>query len=363
MKKRLAVITMAALCTSMLFGCSSGSKTEAPATTAAQSEEAGKEEAKEPAKEAASGDTVTLKYSLQISLDHPWGLAAQEFKNRLEEKSGGRFQVELYPSNSLGSEADSLAGMLLGTTSMSMSGGSFNSYAPSATLLEAPWAFNSEEDVQKMVESEIGASIKNDFEDAGFHVLWYQLRGPRELTSNVPINTPEDLAGRKMRMSGNTLHTNMWNAAGAVCSSIALGETFNALSQGVVEMQENPYDFIYDQSFHEVQKYVNQTDHVYSTIFNLISADLYNGLDDDMKGWLDETSAEMQDWVNEYYFAHKDEYLQMLKDAGMNVNSDVDRAAFKEVMLPVIQSYLEEQGAGLWETYQKICEMSEENAK
>ena len=53
-------------------------------------------------------------------------------------------------------------------------------------------------------------------------------------------------------MSGNVLHNSMWTAAGAITSSIALSETFNALSQGVVEMQENPYDMIYDNSFYEV---------------------------------------------------------------------------------------------------------------
>ena len=47
-----------------------------------------------------------------------------------------------------------------------------------------------------------------------------------------------------MRMSGNVLHNSMWTAAGAITSAIALSETFNALSLGVVEMQENPYDMI-----------------------------------------------------------------------------------------------------------------------
>ena len=63
---------------------------------------------------------------------------------------------------------------------------------------------------------------------------------PRELTSNVPINKASDLQGRKMRMSGNVLHNSMWTAAGAITSAIALSETFNALSQGVVEMQVKP---------------------------------------------------------------------------------------------------------------------------
>ncbi len=44
-----------------------------------------------------------------------WGLAATEFKNRIEEKSGGSMTVEIYPSSTSGSEADSLAGMLVGT--------------------------------------------------------------------------------------------------------------------------------------------------------------------------------------------------------------------------------------------------------
>ena len=120
-----------------------------------------------------------------------------------------------------------------------------------------------------------------------------------------------------MRMSGNVLHNSMWTAAGAITSAIALSETFNALSQGVVEMQENPYDMIYDNSFYEVQKYVNQTNHVYSTIFNLLSVDIWNGLSEDQQNIITETSNEMQDWTNEYYFAHKDEYLEKLKETGM----------------------------------------------
>lgn len=304
---------------------------------------------------------ITLKYDLTVSLEHPWGDVANQFKKTLEKKSDGRFKVELYPSSTSGSEADSLAGMLVGTTDMTMSGGSFAGYAKSAILLEAPWAFDSEADVQKMVESEIGQSIIKDFEKAGFHVMWYQLRAARQLTSNVPIQTPADLKGRKMRMSGNPLHTNMWNKAGAVCSSLALSETFNALSQGVVEMQENPYDFIYDNSFYEVQKYANETSHVYSLIFNIISTKVYNNLNEDLKSILDSTSLEMQEYANTSYFKHKDDYKKMLIDKGMIINTSVNREAFKKEMLPVIKEYLIAQGDGLWEMYQKIEQMSAAN--
>lgn len=349
-RRSFLTVVGAAAATAALTACGgSGNSTAVSASTAAA-----------PAANAGSA-SVVLKYDLTVSLEHPWGLAATEFKNRVEEKSGGSMVVEIYPSSTSGSEADSLAGMLVGTTSMTMSGGSFNGYAPSATLLEAPWAYDSEEDVQAMCESDIGKSIMQDFEDAGFKVLWYQLRGPRELTSNVPINKAADLQGRKMRMSGNVLHNNMWTAAGAITSSIALSETFNALSQGVVEMQENPYDMIYDNSFFEVQKYVNQTNHVYSTIFNLISTDIWNGLTEDQQNIITETSNELQDWVNEYYFAHKDDYLNKLMDAGMKVNEDVDRDDMKAAMMPAIEEFLKGQPGDLWTTYQAICDLSASN--
>ena len=194
-RRSFLTVVGAAAATAALTACGGSSSSTAASTSSAASTAA-------PAA-TASNASVVLKFDLTVSLEHPWGLAATEFKNRIEEKSGGSMTVEIYPSSTSGSEADSLAGMLVGTTSMTMSGGSFNGYAPSATLLEAPWAYNSEEDVQAMCESDIGKGIMQDFEDAGFKVLWYQLRGPRELTSNVPINKASDLQGRKMRMSGS----------------------------------------------------------------------------------------------------------------------------------------------------------------
>ena len=98
MKKRLAVITSVVLSAGLLFGCGSGSTS---ATKAAGTGDKETQAAGEESKEAsAAGETVTLKYDLTVSLDHPWGQAATEFKKRLEKKSGGRFVVEIYPSSS-----------------------------------------------------------------------------------------------------------------------------------------------------------------------------------------------------------------------------------------------------------------------
>lgn len=67
----------------------------------------------------------------------------------------------------------------------------------------------------------------------------------------------------------------------------------------------------------------------------------------------------MQDWTNEYYFAHKDEYLDKLKEAGMQVNEDVRyRDDIKNAMMPAIEEFLKGQPGDLWTTYQAIRDLS-----
>ena len=308
---------------------------------------------------AGASAATKLKFDLPCSMDHPWGVAATHFTELIEKATDGRITTDLYPSYTSGTEAESLAGMQTGTTDMTMTGGQFVTYSPYASLLEAPYAFDSEEDVIAMMDSEVGQAIRDAYESLGFHCLWYQLRGPRELTSNTPIMKASDMQGLKMRMSGNPLHNDMWVATGAVTSTMSLTECFTALSQHVVDAQENPLDLIYDYSLSEVQSYVNCTNHVYSAIMVVISEDTYNDLSDEDRAALDTVAAEMQTYVNEYYNEYRNEYRGKLEEAGMKFNDDVDIESFKAAMVPVVEQYMESQG--LLDLYRKTCEISAAN--
>lgn len=104
-RRSFLTVVGAAAATAALTACGGSSSSTAASTSSAASTAA-------PAA-TASNASVVLKFDLTVSLEHPWGLAATEFKNRIEEKSGGSMTVEIYPSSTSGSEADSLAGMLV----------------------------------------------------------------------------------------------------------------------------------------------------------------------------------------------------------------------------------------------------------
>lgn len=306
--------------------------------------------------EVTAEKPIVWKLSDIVTEDHNWNVGAKEFKKLVEEKTGGRLVIDIYPNSELGSEMEALNGILSGTVDMTITGESMSNWAPLADLMAAPYAYKNEAHIQKVLESESGQKIKTQIEEAGFKPLMYQLRSPRNLTSNKPITTPEEARGIKLRLSNTPLAIKCWEAVGANVNVMALNEVFTALNQGVIEAQENPYDMIYNSSFYEVQKYANETEHVVGYLFFAVGTKQFNDLPEDMQAQVTEAAAEAQEFINELYFATKDEYKQKLIEAGMEINENVNKEEFRKAMEPAIKGYLDPTA---YEVYQEIVKLGE----
>ena len=304
-----------------------------------------------PAEVDPPADQIVWRFGHQVNYDNPWHLSGVYFADLVYEMSEGRLLIEVFPNNTLGGEMDLLNGILLGTAEMTATAGSFEVFAPTAALLEAPWAYQDEAHFQEMMASSIGQGILEDFRSAGFEPLFYNLRTPRMLTSNFPVNHPDDMVGQRIRLPNVPLQMNMWATTGASPQTIALAETFTALSQGVVDMQENPFDMIYNQSFFEVQQYANLTEHVISAIMIVVGMDQLNALPADLREIVLYAAQRAQVEADRLYFEFRDHFRDRLVESGMIMNADVDRAAFAEVMVPAIEEFLSPE---LWDLYQQI---------
>src|SRR5690554_4475928 len=116
MKKFLVMLLIITLSMGLIVGCSQDAQTDATE---------GNEETTE-----GSEETIVWKLDHVTPEDHPWHLASVRFQELIEEKSEGRMKIEIYPNSSSGAEQDSLNGISLGTTDITMTGGSFEPYAP-----------------------------------------------------------------------------------------------------------------------------------------------------------------------------------------------------------------------------------------
>jgi tripartite ATP-independent transporter DctP family solute receptor len=276
---------------------------------------------------AMAADT-TLKLGHLANEDNIWHKAAVKFGEELKALTDGRIEVEVFPNESLGKEMDLINGMQLGTADMTISGESLQNWAPMAALLAVPYAYKSLEHMDSVAGGEIGEQIKAEIiEKAKVRPIAYFARGPRNLTSNRPIKSPDDLNDMKLRVPNVPLFVDVWKALGANPTPMAFSEVFTSLQNGTIDGQENPLALIKSANFNEVQKHVNKTEHVRSWIYLVISELTWNKLSDADKEAVMEAAKRTQAFERELFLADEQKLVAELESKGMTF-VDVDGAAF-----------------------------------
>lgn len=278
--------------------------------------------------DALATPEMTLKLGHIANEQNPWHKAALKFAEEVNKRTNGRIDVKVYPNDALGKEIDLINGMQLGTADMTITGESLQNWAPKAALLAIPYAYPSLEKMDAIATGEIGKAIEQEIiQKAMVRPLAYFARGPRELTANREIKTPDDLKGMKLRVPNVPLFVKVWKALGASPTPMAFSEVFTSLQNGTIEAQENPLSLIDSATFYEVQKYVNRTDHVRSWIYLAISELKWQKLSDADKQVLQAAAKVAQDYERELFLADEAELQKRLESKGMTF-VEVDKAAF-----------------------------------
>jgi tripartite ATP-independent transporter DctP family solute receptor len=271
---------------------------------------------------------VTLKLGHLANEENTWHKAAVKFGEELSALTEGRIEVQVFPNESLGKEIDLINGMQLGTADMTITGESLQNWAPLAALLAVPYAYESIEEMDTVASGEIGDRIEQQIiEKAQIRPIAYFARGPRQLTSNRPIKTPEDLNGLRMRVPNVPLFVSVWSALGAQPAPMAFSEVFTSLQNGTIEAQENPLALIQAASFHEVQDYVNLTEHVHSWIYLTISELTWSNLSPEDQEAVLEAARRAQEYERGLFVEEEEKLAEELKAEGMEF-VEVDKEAF-----------------------------------
>ncbi len=177
--------------------------------------------------------------------------------------------------------------------------------------------------------------------EQGYRILAFWENGFRHITNNVrPINVPEDLKGVKLRTPQGEWRVKMFQEYGANPTPMAFSDVFTALQTGVIDGQENPYAQIASAKFQEVQDYLSITGHVYTPAYVLVSERNFSQLPEDVQQKLTEAAEETQDFVYEKAAELEDELLQVIKDAGVEVN-EADNQAFIDASQPIYDEFAE----------------------
>ena len=188
----------------------------------------------------------------------------------------------------------------------------------------------------------------------GFRCLAYFIRGPRNVTSNKPVRTPEDMKGMIIRTPASTITVATFEAFGAKPTPMAFSEVFTSLQSGTIQAQENPLAMIKTGNFYEVQKYLNKTEHLRTWIYFAIAERSFQSLPADLQKIVTEVGAEMQAYERKLFVEGEEKLADELKAAGMTFIEDVDQAAFAALADGAMQKLMAGEYSYLKPLYEKI---------
>ena len=211
MKKRLtAAILAAAMAVTSLTACG-GSGTETTAAGSAETEAAAGGETEAAGEEAAAateGETYTLRYAELNPDGHIMDECGDYFAQLVNEKSGGRITIEVFPAGQLGDEKTMYQTIQMGGGAIDICRANTNSLvdfgAEKLTLFGLPFIFRDREHLWNVLNSEIGDEFKGELQEKGTGMvgLFYLDEGSRNFFTKegIEIRTAEDLKGLKLRV-------------------------------------------------------------------------------------------------------------------------------------------------------------------
>ncbi|HYI68838.1 MAG TPA: TRAP transporter substrate-binding protein [Skermanella sp.] len=254
-------------------------------------------------------------------------LSAEEFARRVNEKVGGQAKIVVFGSSQLGGDSELLKKLKLGTVDLALPSTVMSSEVPLFGLFELPYLVKDRAHMARLRDEIVMPVMAPAAEKDGFKILGVWENGFRQITnSKRPIEKPTDLQGIKLRVPSGVWRVKMFQSYGANPSPMAFSEVFVALQTGVMDGQENPLAQIYPSRFYEVQKYLSMTNHVYTPAY-LTAGRSWKKYSPEIQKALTDAAVETQPVVYEIAAKMDEDFLQKLKDGGMQVNQ-VDQSVF-----------------------------------
>jgi tripartite ATP-independent transporter DctP family solute receptor len=263
--------------------------------------------------------TITLAHAMHLT--HPVTIGMERMAELVEEYSDGQMRIEIYPTGQLGGERELLELVQIGTIGITkISGAVLENIVPAFQALSLPYLFRDDEHFENVLWGEVGEQLLMEGERYQLRGIAYYDAGMRSFYSvDRPINTPDDLAGMKIRVQPSIMAMNLIRAYGGSATPLAYGELYTAFQGGIVDGAENNPPSFYSSRHYEVTNYYILNEHTAVPDVLVIGTRLWNSLTDQQKDWLQRAVDDSVDYQRELWRESEEESLRVVSEAGVEV--------------------------------------------
>ncbi len=295
----------------------------------------------------AAAQEQVLRIGFLFAKESQLGAGAKRIADDVAKQSSGRYRIEIFPNGTAGGEVEMIRDVQLGHLDMGfITSAAFGSIIPEMGVFDMSFLFRDAGHAHRTLDGPIGAEYLAKFNQNGMIALAWGENGMRHMTnSKRPIARPEDLNGLKMRVPQSPVMLAAFKTFGADAQPLAFPALYGALQTGQFDGQENPLAVIIATHFEKVQKHLTLSSHVYSWAVVIMSPQAWGALSEaDRRTFI--AAAKDGGIVSREVAAQAEaQGVDMLKKAGMQVVTTVDRAAFEKAVQPASAESAKQFGA------------------
>ncbi len=297
----------------------------------------------------------TLKFSHVVSANTPKGKAADFFEKRLEELSGGKIDVQVYPSSQLYNDNAVVKALRLNSVQMAApSFSKFGKIVPNLALFDLPFLFKDIDHLHRVQDGPVGEKLKDMVTAKGIVALDFWDNGFKQLSSSKKaLIAPSDAEGQKFRIMSSKVLEAQFHAVDANPQMMPFSEVYSGLQQGVIDGQENTISNIFTKKFHEVQTDLTISNHGYLGYLVVMSKKFWKSLPADLqanvKQAMKEATAKEREYaqeLNDSQFAKIKEYAEQTGKLKIHTLSDEQRNAWRDAVSKIYPKFYSDKVIG-----------------
>lgn len=292
---------------------------------------------------ASGGETIIVRIGHNQSTNHPTHIALAAFEEFIESRLGDKYDVEVFPSELLGSQNEMVQLTQTGAINFCVASNSLlETFSQNYTLFNLPYLFSSSEAYHaSMDDTSITEPIFESTRQAGFEAVTWLDAGTRNFyTVNKPIHSLADLKGLKIRVQQSPTNVQMMNLLGGSATPMGFGDVYTALQSKIIDGAENNELALTDNGHGDVCKYYSYDMHQMIPDILIGNIAFLDSLSPEERAIFDEGF----DLVNQI---QREEWTIAVDAAKKRASGDQkvnflypDTAPFKEAVIPMHESML-----------------------
>lgn len=242
--------------------------------------------------ESGEQESYVFKYGNQQPEGHSRTVSMLWFAEELEERSGGRIQVEVYHSGVLGTEKEMFEQTVTGAL-QGYRGAFYEQINPQFLIYNLPFLFQNYDEMKYFNQSDFAKEMLANGSKGEIYMPAVGFTGLRAQINNERlIMLPEDLEGLKVRSPGQAPILAFYRHFGANPQEIPWSDVYMSVRQGVVDGGDNAASNILAAKLYEVASYFTSINYMAGADPLMVNKAWYESLPGDLQEIFDEVSVE-----------------------------------------------------------------------